>query len=81
MKPQRMKKILIPMLPKKSNFNMNSLKEEYCFKFNTLLFLSKNRQILLIYFANPIKLCYDRTIGKNVRFSRFCSSDSLVLYQ
>ena len=40
-KPQRMKKILIPMLPKKSNFNMNSLIEEYCFKFNTLLFCLK----------------------------------------
>ena len=26
---------------KESNFNMNSLKEEYCFKFNTLLFCLK----------------------------------------
>lgn len=30
---------------------MDSLKEEYCFKFNTLLFLFKNRQIPSICFA------------------------------
>ena len=51
---QRMKKILIPMLPKKSNFNMDSLKEEYCFKFNTLLFLSKNCRI----FINSYLWCF-----------------------